>query len=252
MFVYYTCPQGRWTHDNRIPVAEYPESSQKGNISRIALIDALKNTQDLTINPDNGRSLPLMETFYTLQGEGAHTGKAAFFVRIGGCDVGCYWCDTRESWKAGLHPLTPVEEIVRQALQYPARAVVITGGEPLLYNLGPLTDQLHSQGFQTFLETSGSENLSGSWDWICLSPKRRSPPVKQIEGIADELKIIVFEEEDYEWAEEMAARTRPSCEKFLQPEWSRRDQVMPGIIRYILDNPQWKISLQSHKYMKIP
>jgi organic radical activating enzyme len=201
---------------------------------------------------NEGKMLPLMESFYTLQGEGFHTGTAAFFIRIGGCDVGCWWCDTRESWNPGLHPPTPVTEILSLAMQHTARAIVITGGEPLLYNMAPLTTMLHENSFKTFLETSGSEPLSGEWDWICLSPKTKARPLEDIYPLANELKVIIFEENDFLWAEEMANNVLPSCRLFLQPEWSRREVMMPRIIDFILSNPEWRISLQSHKYMHIP
>ncbi|MEI6576720.1 MAG: 7-carboxy-7-deazaguanine synthase QueE [Bacteroidota bacterium] len=199
-----------------------------------------------------GKMLPLMESFYTLQGEGFHTGTAAFFIRIGGCDVGCWWCDTRESWNPDLHPATSISDILALALKHKSRAIVITGGEPLNYNMAPLTDLLHKHGFRIFLETSGSEELSGEWDWICLSPKTKAPPLPGIYSRANELKVIVFEENDFFWAEEMSSHILPSCQLFLQPEWSRRDVMMPKIIDFILANPHWRISLQSHKYMHIP
>jgi len=199
-----------------------------------------------------GMMLPLMESFYTLQGEGYHTGTAAFFVRIGGCDVGCWWCDTRESWNPDLHPATPIEDILSLASEHKARAIVITGGEPLNYNMAPLTKLLRDRGFMTFLETSGSEPLSGDWDWICLSPKVKAPPREELFSRAGELKVIIFEESDFLWAEEMSKKVNPACKLFLQPEWSRREVMMPRIIDFILENPHWRISLQSHKYMHIP
>jgi len=211
--------------------------------------DANNQTQILV---KEGKMLPLMESFYTLQGEGYHTGTAAFFIRIGGCDVGCWWCDTRESWNPALHPATSVDDILALAMQNTARAIVITGGEPLMYNMAPLTAMLHEKGFEIFLETSGSEPLSGEWDWICLSPKIKAPPLDDIYSMADELKVIIFEEEDFRWAEQMAQNVLPSCRLFLQPEWSRREIMMPKIIDFILANPHWRISLQSHKYMHIP
>jgi 7-carboxy-7-deazaguanine synthase len=199
-----------------------------------------------------GKLLPVMETFYSLQGEGFHTGTAAFFIRLGGCDVGCYWCDTRESWQADLHPLIAGSDIVQKVLETPARAVVITGGEPLGYNLDLLCQLFTANGIRMFLETSGSESLSGTWDWICLSPKKKAPPQPPILAVAHELKVIIFEDADFAWAELIAQQVSPSCLLYLQPEWSRRDKMMPEIVRYILDNPRWRISLQSHKYMRIP
>jgi 7-carboxy-7-deazaguanine synthase len=200
----------------------------------------------------NGTFLPLMEDFYTLQGEGAHTGKAAYFLRVGGCDVGCYWCDVKESWNPELHPLTPVEDIIRRTLDNPSRTVVLTGGEPLMYNLEPLCSGLIREGISVHLETSGSHPFSGSFDWICLSPKRKSPPLEKIYLKAHELKVIIFDETDFEWAEENAGRVNPECQLFLQPEWSRMKDVMPGIIDYVMQYPRWKVSLQTHKYLHIP
>jgi len=200
----------------------------------------------------NGHLLPLMEDFYTLQGEGYHTGKAAYFLRIGGCDVGCYWCDVKESWDPKLHPLTAVDEIIRRTLENPSRTVVITGGEPLMYNLDPLCNGLREKGNSIHLETSGSHPFSGEFDWICLSPKKKSPPLDNIFTLANELKVIVFDETDFAWAEENAVKVNSNCQLFLQPEWSRMKAVMPLIIQYIMDNPKWKVSLQTHKYMHIP
>jgi len=199
-----------------------------------------------------GKRLPVMEEFYSLQGEGFHTGEAAWFIRIGGCDVGCYWCDVKESWNAELHPLIDTDVIVNNASVNPAKAVIITGGEPLNYNLVYLCDELHKRGIKTFLETSGSEPLNGSWDWVCVSPKKQSPPVEEIYKQANELKVIITKESDFEWAECNAAKVGEACILFLQPEWSKHNETMPLIIDYILKNPKWRISLQSHKYMRIP
>lgn len=197
--------------------------------------------------------LPLVEDFYTLQGEGAHTGRAAWFVRLGGCDVGCSWCDARETWNPKIYPPVAVEEIVRRVTQHnPSRAVVITGGEPLMYSLDELCSELHARGIEIFLETSGSHPFSGRFDWVCLSPKRRQPPLEEAWVRADELKVIVESAADLEWAEQCAARVGESTRLFLQPEWSRRDEVMPLIVDYIKANPRWRASLQSHKYMRIP
>lgn len=199
-----------------------------------------------------GNMLPLMEDFYTIQGEGFHTGRAAYFLRIGGCDVGCYWCDVKESWNPDLHPLTPIEVIVKKVLDGKAETVVITGGEPLMYNLEPLCRELHSHGLQIHLETSGSHPFSGEFDWICLSPKRKSPPLQEIFLLADELKMIVFEESDLQWAEENALKISDTCKRYLQPEWSRMKNVMPLIVDYVMNNPSWEVSLQTHKFMHIP
>ena len=193
-----------------------------------------------------------MEAFYTLQGEGFNTGQAACFVRIGGCDVGCWWCDVKESWNASLFPPTPVDQIVAYAASFPAKAVVVTGGEPLLYNLDYFCKKLKESGIRTFLETSGSLLLSGSWDWICLSPKKDVPPLPETLKKANELKVIIHEPEDLAWAETNRTLVSPECLLYLQPEWSSRRQIIPVIIDYIKKYPVWKISLQSHKYMNIP
>ncbi len=193
-----------------------------------------------------------MEEFYTLQGEGIHTGKAAYFIRIGGCDVGCHWCDVKESWNPDLHPLTPTDQIVKNAAGCKAGAVVVTGGEPLMYNLDYLCSELKKHGIKTYLETSGTYPLTGSWDWICLSPKRNKRTQDSIFSKADELKIIVCEEGDFNWAGQLAKKVSRDCHLLLQPEWSRRKEIIPDVIRYVLDHPHWRISLQSHKYMGIP
>jgi 7-carboxy-7-deazaguanine synthase len=202
--------------------------------------------------PDNGTLLPLMEDFYTIQGEGYNSGKAAYFIRLGGCDVGCHWCDVKESWDAELHPLTAADQIVQNALKYPSKNVVITGGEPLIYNLDYLTGQLHQNGIKTFIETSGAYPLSGHWDWICLSPKKFKAPMPDVTRFAHELKVIVFNKSDFAWAEEHAKRVSPGCKLFLQPEWSRNKEMMPLIVDYVMNNPQWEVSLQTHKFMNIP
>lgn len=199
-----------------------------------------------------GKVLPVMEEFYTLQGEGFNTGQAAYFIRIGGCDVGCSWCDVKESWNAQLYPPVETDGVIERALQYPAKAVVITGGEPLNYNLDYLSGRLRASGVKIFIETSGSRPLSGSTDWLCLSPKKGSPPLEEILLAANELKVIIQDETDLSWAEENAVRVNPGCALFLQPEWSHRNAIMPVIISYIKEHPQWRISLQSHKYMRIP
>ena len=211
-----------------------------------------QDTMHLNEVPEDGSSLPLMEAFYTLQGEGYHTGKAAFFIRLGGCDVGCHWCDVKESWDANIHPLTPSDQIVEQALQHPAKSVVITGGEPLLYNLEYLTQALHQAGIRIFLETSGAYPLTGHWDWICLSPKKFKKPRPDVCARADELKVIVFNKSDFSWAETYADTVGPNCKLFLQPEWSKSAEVTPLIVDYIKENPRWEVSLQTHKYLHIP
>ena len=201
---------------------------------------------------EGGRKLPVMEEFYTLQGEGFNTGKAAYFVRIGGCDVGCAWCDSKESWNASLFPPVPVEEVVKHALQTPAKTVVVTGGEPSLYPLDIFTKALKERGIITMVETSGAHRLTGVWDWICLSPKKNSPPRKEIYPLASELKVVIQKESDLAWAEKNAALVSPSCHLFLQPEWSVAKTIMPVLTGYAMQHPQWRISLQAHKYMGIP
>jgi len=202
--------------------------------------------------PEDGTLLPLMEEFYTIQGEGYHTGKAAYFIRLGGCDIGCHWCDVKESWDASVHPLTAVETIVENAKKHPAKTVVITGGEPLIYNLDFLTKRLQEEGIKTFIETSGAYPLSGSWDWICLSPKKFKGPRKDVLEAAGELKVIVFNKSDFQWAEEHAKMVGPNCRLYLQPEWSKAAEITPLIIDYVKENPHWDISLQTHKYLNIP
>lgn len=196
--------------------------------------------------------MPLMEDFYTIQGEGFHTGKPAYFTRIGGCDVGCSWCDVKESWNADLWPLTPTDEIVSRVASCSCKSVVVTGGEPLMYNLDYLCKSLKDKGFSLYLETSGSHPLSGSWDWICLSPKKFSPPLEEIYRRADEYKVIIQSVGDFDWAEKNIHRLREGCLLYLQPEWSKVDTIMEPLVEYVKANPRWNISLQSHKYMRIP
>jgi len=199
-----------------------------------------------------GALLPLVESFYTIQGEGFNTGKPAYFIRLGGCDVGCSWCDAKETWNPSLYPPVPVEDIVKEALNYPAKAIVITGGEPLNYPLEKICSLLKSNGLEIFLETSGSSSISGNFDWICLSPKKKKPPVQEIYKIASELKVIIENEEDFIWAEKNRALVGDNCILYLQPEWSRIKTMLPKIIEYVKANPSWNISLQTHKYMNIP
>jgi organic radical activating enzyme len=205
-----------------------------------------------TENFHTTNTLPLMEAFYTLQGEGYHSGKAAYFIRLAGCDVGCFWCDVKESWEAEKHPQVTVNEIVEMACQHPSRLAVITGGEPLMHNLETLTTNLKTIGFQTHIETSGAYPLSGHFDWICLSPKRFKPALDEFFLIANELKVVIFKEKDLIWAEGFASRVSKDCQLFLQPEWDKAPTVLPLIMNYIKDNPKWRISLQTHKYMDIP
>ncbi|HRK27158.1 MAG TPA: 7-carboxy-7-deazaguanine synthase QueE [Chitinophagales bacterium] len=197
-------------------------------------------------------SLPVMEQFYTIQGEGYHQGNAAVFIRLGGCDVGCVWCDVKDSWNAAAHPLIPIEQIITDAAKYPAPICVITGGEPLMHNLTHLTQALQTLGKKTHLETSGAHPLSGNWDWICLSPKKFKFPLPEVVAAAHELKVVIYHKSDFEWAEMYAAQTSPHCRLFLQPEWGKSDAVLPLIVAYVKKYPQWRISLQTHKYMNIP
>jgi 7-carboxy-7-deazaguanine synthase len=199
----------------------------------------------------SGHILPLMEAFYTIQGEGFHTGKPAFFIRVGGCDVGCHWCDVKESWNAATHPPTAIEDIVRQASEY-SKSIVITGGEPLMWDMGPLTSMLKEAGMTIHLETSGAYPLTGTWDWICLSPKKTMPPLQEWYTAAHELKVIVYNQNDFQWAENHAEKVNNQCQLFLQPEWSRCEKLMPAITDYVMRHPKWRMSLQTHKYMRIP
>jgi 7-carboxy-7-deazaguanine synthase len=197
-------------------------------------------------------TLPLMEAFYTIQGEGFHQGKAAYFIRLGGCDVGCVWCDVKESWDASVHPKRNIKEIVSQAEKFPGRIAVITGGEPLMHNCFPLTRLLKARGFQTHIETSGAYPLSGDWDWICLSPKKFKHPLKTPVDNADELKVVIYHPSDFKWAESFAEKVKPGCKLFLQPEWSKRESITPLISEFIMQNPKWEFSLQLHKYIQVP
>ena len=199
-----------------------------------------------------GKLLPLMEEFYTIQGEGFNTGKAAYFIRIGGCDVGCHWCDVKESWDANVHPLTDADTILNNVLESKSPAVVVTGGEPLIYNLDYLTHRLKEFNIETYIETSGAYPLSGKWDWICLSPKKTMMPKDENYKHANELKIIVFNKHDFIWAEEQAKEVSKDCYLYLQPEWSKRNELTPFIVEYVKQNPRWMISLQTHKYIDIP
>jgi organic radical activating enzyme len=210
----------------------------------------MNKTQDTLVA--EGLMLPLMEAFYTIQGEGFHSGKSAFFLRIGGCDVGCHWCDVKESWNAELHPPTDIQTMLDQILAYPSKTVVVTGGEPLMWNMQPLTDSLHKKSISVHIETSGAYPLSGDFDWICLSPKKNNPPQEAIIPKAHELKVIIHNRNDFKWAEQFASKCASSCKLFLQPEWSKAQEMMPEIVNYVMNNPQWNISLQTHKYMNIP
>ncbi|UII78564.1 7-carboxy-7-deazaguanine synthase QueE [Flagellimonas sp. CMM7] len=200
---------------------------------------------------DKGQMLPLMEEFYTIQGEGYHKGTAAYFIRVGGCDVGCHWCDVKESWNAETHPPTSIDSIVDNAATY-SDTIVITGGEPLTWDMGPLTSALKAKNLQTHIETSGAYPLTGAWDWICLSPKKNKLPEEKIYDEANELKVIVYNKHDLIFAEEQAAKVNGDCILYLQPEWSVREKMVPLIVDYVMQNPKWKVSLQTHKYLNIP
>ena len=197
-------------------------------------------------------SLPVMEHFYTLQGEGFHQGKAAYFIRLGGCDVGCTWCDVKESWDAEKHPMYNVGSLKSEVVNTAAKIVVITGGEPLMHDLDLLTKELQQAGLQTHLETSGAYTLSGQWDWICLSPKKFKAPLPDVISFANELKVVVFNKSDFDWAEKYAALVSPHCKLYLQPEWDKAAAMTPLIIDYIKEHPQWELSLQIHKYIHVP
>ncbi|AEE19906.1 organic radical activating enzyme [Dokdonia sp. Hel_I_63] len=200
---------------------------------------------------DLGEMLPLMEEFYTIQGEGFHKGTAAYFIRVGGCDVGCHWCDVKESWDAAIHPPTNANTIAENAAKY-SDTIVVTGGEPLMWDMNPLTHKLKSLGLTTHIETSGAYELSGEWDWICLSPKKRMLPKASVLEKANELKVIIFNKSDFDFAEKHAAQVGEDCILYLQPEWSVRDKMVPLIVDYVMKNPKWKVSLQTHKYLNIP
>ena len=211
----------------------------------------------MKINPDlelleGGKKLPLVEDFYTIQGEGFHTGKPAYFIRLGGCDVGCRWCDAKYTWNPKVFPPTPIETIVERASGCSAQAIVITGGEPLLYPLGDLTRELHARGLEIFIETSGTNPISGEFDWICLSPKRQMPPLEEALRRADELKVIVQTKEDLEWAVECSKKVSRKCRLYLQPEWSVYEQIIGEIVEWVKLNPVWNISIQTHKFMHRP
>ena len=200
---------------------------------------------------EKGEMLPLMEEFYTIQGEGFYKGTAAYFVRIGGCDVGCHWCDVKESWNADLHPPTKIETIAENAKKS-SNTVVVTGGEPLMWNMNPLTSLFKKKGMQVHIETSGAYELSGDWDWICLSPKKIKLPKDGIYKVADELKMIINSKSDFKFAEEQAEKVSEDCILYLQPEWSKREKMIPLMVDYVMKNPKWKVSLQTHKYLNIP
>lgn len=208
-------------------------------------------TEETKALVEKGIMLPLMEDFYTIQGEGFHKGTAAYFIRIGGCDVGCHWCDVKESWDAEKHPPTHIGEIVEKAAFF-SDTVVVTGGEPLTWDMTELTNALRAKGCKIHIETSGAYELTGTWDWICLSPKKIKLPTQEVYEKADELKVIVFNKHDFKFAEEQAEKVNKDCILYLQPEWSNREKMMPLIVDYVMKNPKWKVSLQTHKYLNIP
>ncbi len=196
--------------------------------------------------------LPVMEDYYTIQGEGYNTGQAAHFIRLGGCDVGCVWCDVKESWDAVKHPLKNIRDIVDDSLQYAAKTVVITGGEPLMYNLDGLCEAFHKSSVKTFIETSGAYPLSGTWDWVCVSPKKFKPPLQEMLDVANELKVIIFNKSDFDWALQYSQKVSDGCHLYLQAEWSRFKEMTPLITAFVKENPRWRISVQTHKFMDIP
>ncbi len=208
-------------------------------------------TKEIQTAVEKGEMLPLMEEFYTIQGEGCHTGTAAYFIRIGGCDVGCHWCDVKESWNAELHPPTATTIIVENAKKY-ANTVVVTGGEPLMWDMTLLTQKLKEQNLQVHIETSGAYNLTGTWDWICLSPKKNKLPTQAVYDNANELKVIIYNKHDFIFAEEQALKVNKNAILFLQPEWSKKEEMTPLIVDYVMNNPKWRVSLQTHKYLNIP
>jgi 7-carboxy-7-deazaguanine synthase len=201
---------------------------------------------------EQGASIPVMEHFYTIQGEGAYSGHAAYFIRLGGCDVGCHWCDVKESWDAEAHPKMTITSLLSEAENQPARLVVITGGEPLMHQLDGLTSNFRSKGFRTHIETSGAHPLSGTWDWITFSPKKFKEGSSELASLANELKIVIFNKTDFEFALEWSQKVSAQCLLYLQPEWDRREEMMPLITEFVKNNPQWRVSLQAHKYLNIP
>jgi len=208
-------------------------------------------TQEVQELVNQGKMLPLMEEFYTIQGEGFHKGTAAYFIRVGGCDVGCHWCDVKESWNAQLHPPTETQKIVTNAKKY-SNTIVVTGGEPLTWDMTELTKQLKAKDMTIHIETSGAYELSGEWDWVCLSPKKMKLPTQSVYNKANELKCIIYNKDDFKFAEEQALKVSGDCILYLQPEWSKRDAMVPLIVDYVMANPKWKVSLQTHKYLNIP
>ncbi|HEX5152029.1 MAG TPA: 7-carboxy-7-deazaguanine synthase QueE [Parafilimonas sp.] len=251
-------------HISQQSTAHSQQSTVNSQQSTVHSPQSIDHGEQSTANSQQSvtQGLPVMEAFYTLQGEGFHQGHAAYFIRLAGCDVGCFWCDVKESWEESAHPVKTIEQIIGEAQrstvnsQQPTASyqpiVVITGGEPLLHNLDELTEQLQAQDFRTHIETSGSSPVSGYWDWICLSPKKFKKPLPEVLAVANELKVIVYNKSDFKWAEVNAAQVSSGCKLYLQPEWSKSSEITPLIIEYIKRNPQWQLSLQVHKYINIP
>ena len=208
-------------------------------------------SKEIQLEVNKGAMLPLMEEFYTIQGEGFHTGTAAYFIRIGGCDVGCHWCDVKESWNAELHPPTGIDLIVANASKY-SETVVVTGGEPLMWDMNLLTQKLKENNRKVHIETSGAYPLTGIWDWICLSPKKNKLPTETVYENAHELKVIIHNKHDFIFAEEQAEKVNSKAILFLQPEWSKNDEMTPLFVDYVMKNPKCRVSLQTHKYLNIP
>ena len=209
-------------------------------------------SNEVITQENDGKVLPVMERFYTIQGEGYHQGKASYFIRTAGCNVGCHWCDIKDSWDASIYPMLKVEEIASDAASFPMKIAVVTGGESLMFNMGPLTKALKEQGLQRHIETSGAYEMSGYWDWICVSPKKFKQPLNDNLKLADELKVVVYNKSDFDWAVENAEKVKNDCKLYIQPEWNKAYQMMPDIVSFIKENPEWNISLQIHKYMNIP
>lgn len=212
------------------------------------------NTKDIKSVLKRGDfEYPVMESFYTIQGEGKYQGHAAYFIRLGGCDVGCHWCDVKESWPVDTHPIKSVDTLLNEALAFPGRLVVITGGEPLMHDLGPLTEAFQAVGFRTHIETSGvCETLTGTWDWICFSPKKFKEPNPAILPFVHELKVVIFHPSDVAWAQEWASKINSNAHLYMQPEWSKQDSMNPLIVEFVKTNPIWQISVQTHKFLQIP
>ncbi|OHX65574.1 7-carboxy-7-deazaguanine synthase QueE [Flammeovirga pacifica] len=199
-----------------------------------------------------GNALPVMEAFYTIQGEGAYTGQAAYFIRLAGCDVGCVWCDVKESWEQDAHPVLDIEEIISNAKEHPGRLAIITGGEPLMHNLAPLTKRLKDEGFHINIETSGTHQFTGHLDYITLSPKKFKKPVEEAYQLASEFKVVVYHKSDIQWAINLSEKLNKDCKLYIQPEWSKRQEVTPMLVEFVKNNPEWQLSLQTHKYIDIP